>query len=180
MIVLVVIPSFLPAQETCAMTEPVQTLLSRLCAAEVFARDVKMQSPDFGTSQESIAGLFLNSAQWSQDLILNSFGSAACVVGVGFHDMVNPNLTMSRFANNAKWRLCLLHPTCGHFTWSANAAPAASTQLFAPKVLTARWSGTWLRMTCWRALQISDTSPALWMRQMHPSVSRAQVGTTRA
>jgi hypothetical protein len=63
MIVLVVIPSFLPAQETCAMTEPVQTLLSRLCAAEVFARDVKMQSPDFGTSQESIAGLFLNSTQ---------------------------------------------------------------------------------------------------------------------
>jgi hypothetical protein len=93
-----------------------------------FARDVKMQSPNFGTSQENIALLFLNSTQWNQDLILSSFGPTACIIGVGFHDMAIPSITMSRFIDNVKWYLRLLHPTCGHFIWLANTAPAASTE----------------------------------------------------
>jgi hypothetical protein len=93
-----------------------------------FARDVEIQSPNFGTSQENIALLFLNSTQWNQDLILRSFGPAACVVGGGFHDMALPNITLSRYIDNVKWYLRLLHPTCGHFIWVANNAPAASTQ----------------------------------------------------
>jgi hypothetical protein len=93
-----------------------------------FARDVKIQSPHFGTSQENIALGFLNSTQWNQDLISSSFGPTACILGGGFHDMRVPNITLSRFIANVKWYLRLLHPTCGHFIWVANTAPATSTQ----------------------------------------------------
>jgi hypothetical protein len=93
-----------------------------------FARDVKMQSPNFGTSQENIALLVLNSTKWNQDLILSSFGPTACIIGAGFHDMGVPNITLSIYIYNVKWYLRLLHPTCGHFIWVANTAPAASTQ----------------------------------------------------
>jgi hypothetical protein len=92
-----------------------------------------MQSPNFGTSQENIALLFLNSTQWNQDLILSSFGPTACIISVGFHDMTIPNITMSRFVDNVKWYLRLLHPTCGHFIWLANNAPAALTQHLYPQ-----------------------------------------------
>jgi hypothetical protein len=93
-----------------------------------FARDVEIQSPNFGTSQENIALLFLNSTQWNQDLISSAFGPTACIIGTGIHDIALPNITLSRYIDNVKWYLRLLHPTCGHIIWVANTAPAASTQ----------------------------------------------------
>jgi hypothetical protein len=93
-----------------------------------FARDVEIQSPHYGTSQENIALLFLNTTKWNQDLIRSSFGPTACVIGAGIHDMILPNMTLSVFMHNVKWYLRLLHPTCGHFIWVANTAPRASTQ----------------------------------------------------
>lgn len=93
-----------------------------------FARDVKIQTPHFGTSQENIALGFLNSTQWNQELISSSFGPTACVIGSGFHDMLVPSITLPRFIANVKWYLRLLHPTCGHFIWLANTAPASATQ----------------------------------------------------
>jgi hypothetical protein len=93
-----------------------------------FARDVEIQSANFGTSQENIAHFFLNSAQWKHDLILSSFGPTACIIGAGIHDIAVPNITLSRYIENVKWYLRLLNPTCGHFIWVANTAPQASTQ----------------------------------------------------
>jgi hypothetical protein len=98
-----------------------------------FARDVEIQSPKFGTSQENIALLFLNSTKWNQDLILSAFGPTACIIGTGIHDIAVPNITLSRYIDNVKWYLRLLHPTCGHFIWVANTAPKASTEHLYPQ-----------------------------------------------
>jgi hypothetical protein len=107
-----------------------------------FQRDVEIQSPNFGTSQENIALLFLNSTQWNHDLISSSFGPTACIIGAGFHDMQVRNITLSIFIDNVKWHLRLLHPTCGHFIWLANTAPQASTQHLHPQGFnrTLRWN----------------------------------------
>jgi hypothetical protein len=103
-----------------------QTLACGAYIAMEFARDVKIQSPQYATSQENIALGFLNSStQWNQDSISSSFGPTACVISTGFHDIAVPNITKSLFIANVKWYLGLLHPACGHLIWLANTAPEA-------------------------------------------------------
>ena len=93
-------------------------------------------------SQENIALGFLNSTQWNQDLISRAFGPAACIFGGGSHDARVPRASLGRFAANVKWCLRLLHPTCGHVTWVANAAPDPKTQHLHPQTHndTSEWS----------------------------------------
>ena len=90
-----------------------------------FARDVELQSPTFGTTQE-IMGSFLR-RKYNTDALVEEFGLPVCVLSAGIHDMAIPNITTSKFVTNVKWYLGLLKRECSLFIWIANTAPQTDT-----------------------------------------------------
>ena len=86
-----------------------------------FARDVEMQSSEFGTTQENIAA-FLDRT-YNQPELVQDFGRPICVVNAGHHDATIPNITKEKFLTNVEWYLNLLRPQCESIIWIASTAP---------------------------------------------------------
>jgi hypothetical protein len=86
-----------------------------------FARDVELQSPEFGTTQEIMVSFLRR--KYNTETLLEEFGLPICVLSTGIHDMAIPNITISKFLVNVKWYLDLLKTECSLFIWIANTAP---------------------------------------------------------
>jgi len=102
-----------------------------------FARDVVMQSPEFGTTQENVV-LFLNRT-YNRPELVQDFGRPICVLTAGIHDAVIPGITKEKFLANVEWYLNLLHPQCKALIWIASTVP--KTDRFEQKInVTKIWN----------------------------------------
>ena len=75
-----------------------------------FARDVELQSPEFGTTQEIMAAYLKR--QYNKEALVKDFGLPICILTAGIHDMKIPNITTSKFLVNVNWYLDVLKPEC--------------------------------------------------------------------
>jgi len=102
-----------------------------------FARDVVLQTPEFGTTQENVA-LFLNRT-YNRPELVQDFGRPICVVSAGHHDAAIPGITKEKFLTNVGWYLNMLDLQCESFIWIATTA--TKTDEFAQKRnLTEIWN----------------------------------------
>lgn len=88
-----------------------------------FARDVEVQSPEHGTTQENVASYI--SKSWNNPLhILETWDKPICVISTGHHDAMIPGITVDDYLTNVRWYLFIMKPVCGHIIWLTNTAPA--------------------------------------------------------
>ena len=95
---------------------PCNTTTASFLSSE-FARDVEVQTPLAGTTQE-------NMALWLAKQTSGAFEGKLfiCVMGVGLHDMtLGPSKVV--YTQNVRWFLKLLEPFCEHIVWVTMTAP---------------------------------------------------------
>jgi hypothetical protein len=80
-----------------------------------FARDVEVQSPQYGTTQENVVSYI--QTRWNT---ISHLEKPICVAQAGLHDMAIPNMTQVLFLENDEWYLQLLHSVCSHVIWLGN------------------------------------------------------------
>jgi len=94
-----------------------------------FARDKEIQTPEYGTTQEAIQAFIRQRINHDEKLNQLVGGLPVCLISMGLHDMIVPNITKEVFGDNAKWFLQLLTPLCTHIIWLPNAAPFFRTSV---------------------------------------------------
>lgn len=88
-----------------------------------FARDVEVQSPEHGTTQENVASYL--SKSWNNPWpLLETWDKPICVISTGHHDAMIPGITTADYLSNVRWYLSVMLPVCGHVIWLTNNAPA--------------------------------------------------------
>ena len=88
-----------------------------------FARDKEIQTTEFGTTQEVVDAYIQQHINHDAKLNQVMGGLPVCVVSMGLHDLLVPNITLDLFAQNMDWFLRLLANQCQHIMWLPNAAP---------------------------------------------------------
>lgn len=97
-----------------------------------YARDVELQSQEYGTTQENY-GAFLSRRPVD-----------VCVINNGLHDMTIPNITIAQYLSNVQWQLEALSKGCRRFIWltmsAARAHPTLDKMYIQDNISIKRWN----------------------------------------
>ena len=104
-----------------------------------FARDVTIQSPQFGTTQENTA-FFIQKAYNSPDLLEEWRNMPVCLLSAAHHDTGVPGVTKEIYLTNVEWFIQVMQPQCHFIIWLGANLPAGQEGFPQTRELTAEWN----------------------------------------